>query len=131
MVKQLTSLGLNSLKGFNTTDLLINLSAAAGTPNLVGNAQIPNPSHMTLYLGNVTLDLSTEKSGVVGNATITNFKLVPGPNTLPMQAIIDQPLVLASLNSAGKVNMTIIGKDAVYNGQHLTYYVSLVLEIDR
>lgn len=93
----------------------------------MGNAQIPNPSLMTLMLGNVTFDLSTEKSGVVGNATINDFVLVPGENTLPMKAIIDQPKVLASLNAAGKVNMTIIGKTAVYNGQHLTYYVSLLL----
>ncbi|KAK2629504.1 hypothetical protein QTJ16_000324 [Diplocarpon rosae] len=113
---------LNSLKGFNTTDLLINPSAAAGTPNLVGNAQIPNPSLMTIALGNVTLELSTEAQGVVGNATIQNFTLRPGANTMPMSAIIDQGKVLVSLNEAGKVNMTIAGTGSVYNGQHLTYY---------
>ncbi|KAI6708416.1 hypothetical protein B2J93_5857 [Marssonina coronariae] len=115
-------LALNSLKGFNTTDLLINATATAGTPNLRGNAQIPNPSLMTIVLGNVTLDLSTEAKGVVGNATIENFILRPGANTMPMSAIIDQPKVLASLNKAGKVNMTITGKSAVYDGQHLSYY---------
>lgn len=47
--------GLNGLKGFNTTDLRLNLSVAAGTPNLRGNAQIPNPSLMTIFM--VRLDL--------------------------------------------------------------------------
>jgi hypothetical protein len=41
---------LNGLKGFNTTDLKLNLSAAAGQPNLVGNAFIPNPSVMTIQM---------------------------------------------------------------------------------
>ncbi|KAI9050650.1 hypothetical protein LZ554_005807 [Drepanopeziza brunnea f. sp. 'monogermtubi'] len=114
--------GLNSLKGFNTTDLLFDLTAKAGMPNLLGNAQIPNPSLMTLVLGNVTLDLSIAEAGVVGNVTINDFVLRPGANTLPMSAIIEQPKVLASLDAAGKVNLTITGKSSVYNGQHLTYY---------
>ncbi|KAH9214240.1 hypothetical protein DL95DRAFT_365922 [Leptodontidium sp. 2 PMI_412] len=115
---------LNSLKGFNTTDVLINPLADAGTPNLSGNAFIPNPSLMTIEMGNVSLTLSVPIKNVdtiVGNATILNFKLVPGDNKLPMFGIIDNTKVLPAL-VGGKVNMTIIGQNATYNGQHLTYY---------
>jgi hypothetical protein len=41
---------LNGLKGFNTTDVKLNLSAPAGQPNLLGNAFIPNPSVMTIQM---------------------------------------------------------------------------------
>jgi hypothetical protein len=115
---------LNSLKGFNTTDVLINPLAAPGTPNLRGNAFIPNPSLMTIEMGNVSLSLHVPVKGVstlVGNATILNFKLVPGDNRLPMFGIIDNSKVLPAL-VGGKVNMSIIGESSVRNGQHLTYY---------
>lgn len=80
-----------------------------------------------LTQGNVSLTLSVPIKNVdtiVGNATILNFKLVPGDNKLPMFGIIDNTKVLPAL-VGGKVNMTIIGQNATYNGQHLTYYVSL------
>ncbi|PVH78542.1 hypothetical protein DL98DRAFT_561154 [Cadophora sp. DSE1049] len=115
---------LNSLKGFNTTDVLINALATPGTPNLRGNAFIPNQSLMTIEMGNVTLSLSVPIKGVdtiVGNATVLNFKIVPGDNSLPMFGIIDNTKVLPALVN-GKVNMTIIGETSVRNGQHLTYY---------
>lgn len=54
--------------------------------------------------------------------------LVPGNNTLPMTGILDQGKILASLEKDGTVEMLITGKDAIYNGQHLVYYVrSLIL----
>lgn len=85
-------------------------------------------------MGNVTMSLSTAHSGIVGNATILNMTLVPGNNTLPMSAIIDQPKVISSLDAKGFVTMTITGTSAVYNGQHLTYYeaalASNVLTLD-
>ncbi|KAH7317912.1 hypothetical protein BKA65DRAFT_109925 [Rhexocercosporidium sp. MPI-PUGE-AT-0058] len=115
---------LNSLKGFNTTDVLINPLATPGTPNLKGNAFIPNPSLLTIEMGNVSLTLSVPIKNVdtiVGNATILDFKLVPGDNKLPMFGIIDNSKVLPAL-VGGKVNMTIIGQNSTRNGEHLTYY---------
>jgi len=115
---------LNGLKGFNTTEVLINPLATPGTPNLRGNAFIPNPSLMTIEMGNVSLTISVPVKGVptvVGNATILNFKIVPGDNKLPMFGIIDNAKVLPAL-VGGKVNMTIIGQTAIRNSEHLTYY---------
>jgi hypothetical protein len=121
----------------------LNISAKAGEPNLSGFAYIPNPSLITVAMvsapfgsyaskldvvlilvkGNVTLNLATLKAGVVGNTTINDMTLVPGNNTLPMTGIIDQTLVTESLNSSGFVTLSITGQSAIYNGQHLTYYV--------
>lgn len=79
-------------------------------------------------MGNVTLILSTKIAGVVGNSTINNMTLVPGNNTLPMTAIVDQAGVISSMDSkTGFVSMIITGKNATYNGEHLTYYVSINL----
>jgi len=118
-----TYAGLNGLKGFNTTNVKINLTAPAGTVNLKGIAFIPNPSLMTIAMGNVTLTLSTASAGVVGNATIENMTLVPGDNNLPLYAITDQIKIASSMDlKTGIVELSIEGKDAIYNGQHLTYY---------
>jgi len=122
----LTSLGLNGLQGFNVTNARLNLTAKAGTPNLSGFAYIPNPSVITVAMGNVTLSLSTAAQGVVGNATVNDMTLVPGNNTLPMTAIIDQDKVTKSMGADGMVELFILGTSSVYNGQHLTYYVSCV-----
>lgn len=116
--------GLNGLQGFNVTDIKLNLTAPVGQPNLHGYAYIPNPSIMTIEMGNVTLILSTATAGVVGNSTIENMTIVPGNNTLPLTATLDQALVIGSLNASGFVEMTITGKDVIYNGEHLTYYES-------
>jgi hypothetical protein len=78
---------------------------------------------MTIVMGNVTLALSTAK-GAVGNSTINDMTLVPGNNTLPMTGIMDQSIVLQSLNKTGFVELEIVGQSAVYHGEHLVYYVS-------
>ena len=72
----------------------------------------------------MTLSLSTAQKGVIGNSTIYDMTLVPGNNTLAMTGILDQTLVIESTNSSGYVDLIITGQSAVYNGQHLPYYVS-------
>ncbi|KAE8442982.1 hypothetical protein EG329_002445 [Mollisiaceae sp. DMI_Dod_QoI] len=114
--------GLNGLKGFNVTGAKVNLSAPAGQPNLQGFAFIPNPSVLTVAMGNVTLSLSTELAGIVGTSTVPDMTIRPGNNSLPMTAVVNQTALIASLDKSGKVNVTITGTSSVYNGQHLTYY---------
>ncbi|ESZ97249.1 hypothetical protein SBOR_2372 [Sclerotinia borealis F-4128] len=113
--------GLNGLKGFNVTGVRVNLTALTG-PNLSGYAYIPNPSDMTIVMGDVTMLLSTS-AGVVGNTTIENMTLVPGNNTLPMIGTMDQTKVVGSMDTkTGLVQLSIIGQSAIYKGQHLVYY---------
>jgi len=134
-----TYLGLNGLAGFNVTDIIMNLTTPAGQPNLKGNAFIPNPSILTVAMGNVTLSLSTAKAGVVGISTIENFTIRPGNNSLPLTAVMNQTAIISSLDTSGKVSVSITGTSAVYNGQHLTYYekalssnvLTLVLNVEQ
>jgi len=115
--------GLNGLKGFNVTNVRLNLTAEPGQPNLKGFAYIPNPSLFTIAMGDVILTLSTAKHGVVGNSSIPNMTLRPGNNTLPMTATIDQLMVTDSMNTkTGIVELLIKGNSSIRNGQHLTYY---------
>ncbi|KAH6665452.1 hypothetical protein B0J14DRAFT_232334 [Halenospora varia] len=114
---------LNGLKGFNVTNVRINVTNTDGSPNMKGYAYIPNPSIMTIEMGNVTLTLSTDKAGIIGTSTIPNMTLKPGNNTLPMTGTLNQTLVLGSTDTTtGIMVMKITGRDCIYNGEHLTYY---------
>jgi len=113
--------GLNGLAGFNVTDVRINAGKTDG-PNLVGNAFIPNPSVMTIEMGNVTLQLRTAEQGVVGTTNIENFTIVPGDNVLPMTGTLNQTLILGSL-TGGFATLLIKGTEVINAaGEHLTYY---------
>lgn len=75
----------------------------------------------------MTLSLSTEKAGIVGTSTVNDMTIRPGNNSLPMTAVLNQTAIVSSLDASGKVNMTITGTSSVYNGEHLSYYVSAVV----
>lgn len=50
--------------------------------------------------------------------------LKPGNNTLPMTGLVNQTALLASMDpKTGVVDLIITGKEAIYNGEHLKYYV--------
>jgi len=119
----LTYKGLNGLKGFNVTNLKLNLTEFDTTkPNLEGFAYIPNPSVITVAMGNVSLTLSVPSVGLVGIAYINDMTIRPGNNTLPMSAIVNQTLISGAIDKNGYVDLHIIGNSSIYNGQHLTYY---------
>jgi len=113
--------GLNGLKGFNTTDVRINITQTTGQ-NLKGTAFIPNPSTLTMEIGNVTLGLSIG-SVSVGTAQIDDMTIRPGDNNFPMTGSLNQTAVLANYDSTtGIANMTITGGDVIFDGQHISYY---------
>jgi hypothetical protein len=119
--QQTTYKTLNGLKGFNVTGVSINATASPGEPNLKGTAFIPNPSVLTIALGNVTLNVATAAAGYLGTASIQDMTIRPGDNHFPMTASLNQTRVLASLVS-GVATLLITGNSSVYDGQHLTYY---------
>lgn len=71
----------------------------------------------------MTLNIYTDKEGLIGNTTVNDFTLNPGNNELPMSAIVNASLALSSVGAGGMVDLKIIGQTAVYNGVHLPYYV--------
>jgi hypothetical protein len=58
-------------------------------------------------------------------ATINDLTIRPGDNNLPMFAVVDEAKILESQDQkTGLVTMFIVGNSSVYNGNHITYYVS-------
>ena len=96
-----------------------------------GNAQgtvfIPNPTPISLGMGNVTLDMNVAGT-FIGNATIPDLYLTPGNNTLPIHVTVNQTAVIGLLQqdqfNCGILPVDIKGKKSMYNGEELTYYTA-------
>jgi LEA14-like dessication related protein len=122
---------LNKLQGLNITDLKV--LAGQGVvlddgSNLIGNITIPNPSVMTLDLGNVTMNLAIDGTSI-GYTLIPNLILVPGDNKVPMQSKVDQLKIISLIKSKytnAIVPLEIVGNSSVANGEHLTYYEAAI-----
>jgi hypothetical protein len=91
---------------------------------MIGTVYIPNPSVMTLDLGNVTMNLAID-STPIGYALLPNLVLKPGNNTMPMQAHV-QPLVVYDLVQRKYKNaivpLQIKGNSSIKDGVTLKYY---------
>jgi hypothetical protein len=127
----LTPPGLNHLSGLNITDIKI-LSGAkeilSDGSNMVATVHIPNPSVLTLDLGNVTMNLGVAGKPI-GYALLPDLVLRPGNNTVPMQARVDQPTLLTLVLSTykdGILPLEIVGNSSVKGDTHLTYYEEAV-----
>ncbi|KAI9813117.1 MAG: hypothetical protein M1827_004337 [Pycnora praestabilis] len=121
--KVLTLKGLNGLAGFNVTSFEIKLTPEPDGANMLGIVYIPNPSVMTLELGNVTMNLYVQ-GDFVGTSLLRDLTLVPGNNTVEMRSTTNQSLIIQKLANFkdGMLPVDIVGNSSVYNGQHLTYY---------
>ncbi|OKL59514.1 hypothetical protein UA08_05107 [Talaromyces atroroseus] len=121
--KTVTMNGLNGLRGFSLEDLMI----ASDLTNLNGTALIPNPSIITVAMGNVTLDVSVNGTQI-GQSYLTNLVLAPGNNSVPLQGTINTTQVLGlitgntSAYSSGVLPLGIRGISSVYNGQEIPYF---------
>jgi len=124
--KVITMKGLNKLAGLNISDVRI-LSGDEILPdgsNLIGNVSVPNPSVMTLDLGNVTMNLGVDGKSI-GYTLIKDMLLKPGENKFPIQSRVDQLTVLGLVTSTyknGVLPLEIVGNSSIKDGQHLTYY---------
>lgn len=115
---------MNGLKGFKITTFNISLQPAFDGSNIRGTVFIPNPSVLTITLGDILLDLAVNKTPI-GNSTLKNVVLKPGNNYINMTGISDQTTVLGLLTSKyknGILPVTITGKSSTYRGQELPYF---------
>ncbi|KAL5113459.1 hypothetical protein ACEQ8H_008651 [Pleosporales sp. CAS-2024a] len=125
--KVVSTKGLNKLQGLNITSIKL-LSGAtellADGSNLVGTLFIPNPSIMTLDLGNVTMNLAVDDTPI-GYALIPNLVVKPGNNTVPIQAHVEPIIVYGLVSSKyknGIIPLDVTGNSTVSHGHNLTYY---------
>ena len=91
---------------------------------MIGMVYIPNPTVMTLSMGNVTFSNHIQGT-YIGISTLENLVLAPGNNTVPMRSVINQTIVATKLATDfknGLVPVDITGNSSVYNGQHLPYF---------
>ncbi|EFE40057.1 conserved hypothetical protein [Trichophyton verrucosum HKI 0517] len=123
--KTTTLKGMNHLEGFNITDIKIG-NIPNTDFNMKGNAFIPNPSVLTLDMGNLTLNLAVD-GHPIGYSVLHDVVIKPGDNNIPMQAKADLAYVLKqtgkeSKYSNGIVPVTILGNSSVAHGKELPYY---------
>ncbi|EEH42923.2 uncharacterized protein PADG_07743 [Paracoccidioides brasiliensis Pb18] len=124
--KVITMKGLNGLKGFNVTDFNLVPKEGDGT-NMLGEVFIPNPSVLTLTLGDVTLNLSVDGKEI-GTSTLPNLVIKPGNNTVKMRSAVDVAKVFPFVSGKdakyknGVIPVSIVGKSAIYNGKELPYF---------
>lgn len=126
--KTVTMKGLNKLNGLNITDTKILTKTLSDGSNLVGNVVIPNPSVMTISLGNVTMNLAVD-STPIGFSLIPNMVLKPGQNTIPMQSTVNQSTVINMIVTKyknGVIPLEIVGNSSVADGKHLTYFEAAI-----
>ncbi|KAL2053437.1 hypothetical protein ABVK25_006431 [Lepraria finkii] len=133
--KAVTMKGLNKLTGFNVTNFTIELNPEPDGTNMVGTVYIPNPTVMTISMGNVTFDnFIASTTTRIGTTTLTNLTLFPGNNTIPMRSQINQTLVLTQILENfkdGMLPIDIVGNSSVYDGQHLVYFEKALASVTQ
>lgn len=95
---------------------------------MVGKVFIPNPSVMTIELGNVTMNLAVDGTPI-GTSLLPDMILRPGNNTLNMQSNVQQLAVITLIKNKyknGVIPLEISGNSSVVNGQHLEYFESAI-----
>ncbi|KAI4130238.1 MAG: hypothetical protein LQ338_001853 [Usnochroma carphineum] len=116
--------GLNGLAGFNVTSFSIKLIPEPDGANMVGTVYIPNPTVMTITMGNVTFNNYVDED-FIGTSSLSDLVLEPGNNTIPMRSTVNQTLVIEKVTETykdGMLPVDIVGNSSVYNGQHLEYF---------
>ncbi|PWY86850.1 hypothetical protein BO70DRAFT_360560 [Aspergillus heteromorphus CBS 117.55] len=119
--KTTTMKGLNKLSGFDLIDLSIDTSTSSGV-NGKGTVYLPNPSVISIAVGNLTLNLSVNNTAI-GYAYIDDLVIRPGNNTVAMTAAISELTVVGLLGGYPNyvIPVDITGNSSVYDGQELPY----------
>ncbi|KAJ9227440.1 hypothetical protein DTO271D3_1447 [Paecilomyces variotii] len=122
--KTVTMKALNKLKGFNITELHVLTKNNPDGTNMNGTVLIPNPSVLTLEMGNLTMDLSVDGTPI-GQSFIYNFTLRPGNNITPMTSKVNETVLISMLTEKykdGILPLDIVGSESAVNGENLTYF---------
>jgi hypothetical protein len=93
--------------------------------NMKGTINLPNPSVMTLTIGDVVQDIFLPDGTLIGNSTITGVVLQPGnDNVFPLSSTTDQTKVLPYIlnGTTGDLPITARTTSVTYQGQRLPYF---------
>ncbi|RAL02376.1 DUF3712 domain-containing protein [Aspergillus ibericus CBS 121593] len=125
-----TMKGFNKLQGFELLDMHIGTNNSDGT-NANGYVYIPNPSVISIALGNLTLNLAVNNTAI-GQAYIYDLTLRPGNNTVPMTANVSELTVAGMLSNYPDyiLPIDITGNSTVYNNQVIPYIAGALAELE-
>ncbi|KAI3323584.1 hypothetical protein HD806DRAFT_497261 [Xylariaceae sp. AK1471] len=124
--KTVTLKGLNNFAGLAISNPQINLNPKN---NFNGTAHIPNPSVLTLEIGNTTFS-NYFNGSLVGMTYINNLVLRPGDNTFFTTADIEQVPIIKALTQEpfceleGKLPFQLKGSRVTNNGQDIPYFAA-------
>ncbi|KAJ8121719.1 hypothetical protein O1611_g10025 [Lasiodiplodia mahajangana] len=123
--KTVTLKGLSNFEGLTISDPSIN--ALSTDNNFNATAHIPNPSVLTLEIGNTTFTTYFNGSEI-GQATIADLVLYPGNNIFPIRGDIQQLPIINALTQepfcelSGNLPFQLSGNNVVNNGQVIAYF---------
>ncbi|KAI4266144.1 MAG: hypothetical protein LQ337_008883 [Flavoplaca oasis] len=94
--KTITMKGLNSLSTLTIPTFRILLTPTPAGTNMLGTVSIPNPSILTLSMGNVTLNNYVDGT-FIGTSLLPNLVLKPGENLVEMESKVNQTYVIEAV----------------------------------
>src|SRR4051812_7781578 len=117
--------GLNGFKGLSVNVTSLSATHFDDGSNMKGTINLPNPSVMTLTIGDVVQDIFLPDGTLIGNSTITGVVLRPGnDNVFPLVSTTDITKVLPFIINGNTGDLPITAKTTrvTYKGQRLPYY---------
>ncbi|CZT18489.1 uncharacterized protein RCC_04334 [Ramularia collo-cygni] len=121
------SKGLNGFKGLAITSFFLQSSGLPAGFNANGTVLVPNPSVLTLAVGDASFKISVDGTAIA-NATIPDLTLTPGNNTYPINVQSDIMAVTGILSDprfqCGMLPVDIIGVESIYDGKLLPYFTA-------
>ncbi|KAK0392621.1 hypothetical protein NLU13_2116 [Sarocladium strictum] len=127
--------GLNVFAGTKVTEGEISIEEDDEGRNFHGLADIPNASHFTLDIGNVTFTNFIGDENL-GSLFIDNLVLRPGSNVVNISANLAQLRVLSLLRSSdscesGVLDFKLLGENVTNHGQDLSYFAAALASVNQ
>ena len=116
------------MKGLNITETHILTKPVEGKYNMNGKVFIPNPSVMTLSLGNVSMNLAVDGQNI-GMTLLPDLVIKPGDNSVDMLARVNTSAVIGLFTSKYQnaiLPLSITGNTSMVGDKHLTYYEAAI-----
>jgi len=131
-LKTVTLKGLNGFSGLEITSSHTSLLPDARGDNFKGFINIPNPTILTVEIGNTTFK-NLLNGTQIGTSYIDNMFLYPGNNNLSMRANISQVPIIDAVTTepychTGIIPLVMVGQSAINNGQELGYFEEGLVE---
>lgn len=135
--KTLEIKGLNVFAGTKVTEGEISLESGDDGKNFHGVADIPNASHFTLDIGNVSFSNFVGDT-FLGHLFIDNLVLRPGSNVVNISADMNQIATVRLLRNApaktcesGTLDFKLLGDNVTNHGENISYFAAALASVNQ